>query len=85
MLASLGGAALLVAFGMWVIVKDKNGQEMGRIEVPTGGSAAIIDDQTDTASRPQGPTLDYCSVNFELMRFASWSTSIGRTLNESRS
>jgi formylglycine-generating enzyme required for sulfatase activity len=38
-------AAIPLLLGVWVIVRDKPGNEVGRFKVPDGGSASIVDDQ----------------------------------------
>ncbi|MDX1944431.1 MAG: SUMF1/EgtB/PvdO family nonheme iron enzyme [Pirellulaceae bacterium] len=35
------GGFLLVALGIWVIIRDKDGNEVGRVKVPEGGTATI--------------------------------------------
>jgi hypothetical protein len=37
-------AALPLLFGVWVIIRDKSGQEIGRIQVPEGGSVEQVDE-----------------------------------------
>lgn len=44
------GGALLVLLGIWVIIRDKDGKEVGRIKVPEGGKAEIVEDATAVKS-----------------------------------
>ena len=37
----LGGIAVLLAFGIWVIVRDQDGNEVARLKVPDGGNVTI--------------------------------------------
>jgi hypothetical protein len=44
----------LVALGVWVVIKNRNGDEIARIEVPDGGSAAVeTDSRPENASRKE--------------------------------
>lgn len=43
-------AAIPLLFGVWAIVRDKSGKEVGRIQVPEGGSATLVDDQGKPAT-----------------------------------
>jgi len=53
-----GGAAgfLFLALGIWLIVRDKGGNEIARVQVPDGGSATVetkpLDDGTATVPAP---------------------------------
>jgi WD40 repeat protein len=38
-------AAIPLLLGIWVIIRDKGGREVGRFKVPEGGSASVVDDQ----------------------------------------
>ncbi len=38
------GGLLLVALGVWVIIRDKDGKEVSRHQVPEGGSAGLVND-----------------------------------------
>jgi serine/threonine protein kinase/WD40 repeat protein len=53
----LGGFALLVLLGIWIIVRDKDGKEVARVEVPEGGTATMQSTQPPktfpTASSPK--------------------------------
>ena len=48
MAAGIGGV-LLLALGIWVIVRNKDGKEVAKIKVPDGGSATI-QNRNSTAS-----------------------------------
>ena len=37
--------AILASFGVWVIIRDKEGREVARLKVSEGGSASLVDDQ----------------------------------------
>jgi formylglycine-generating enzyme required for sulfatase activity len=58
---ALGSGALLLLFlGLWIIVRDKDGREVARIEVPEGGSATVetthSNEKTNTSPQlPAGP------------------------------
>ncbi len=46
-LGGLGGC-LLIALGIWVIIRDKDGNEVARVKVPKGGRAEVIaEDEPD--------------------------------------
>ena len=38
-------AAIPLLFGIWVIIRDKTGKEVGRFQVPEGGTVEQVDDQ----------------------------------------
>ena len=38
----IGGFALLVALGVWVLIRDKDGNEVARVQVPEGGTATVV-------------------------------------------
>ncbi len=42
--AAAAGAFLLLLFGTWIIIKDKDGNEIARFKVPEGGSVEVQDD-----------------------------------------
>ncbi len=52
--AGLAGCFLL-ACGVWVIIRDKDGKEVGRLEVPRGGTATVVHDVKDSDKKPQAP------------------------------
>jgi serine/threonine protein kinase/WD40 repeat protein len=59
LLAVAAGLLLLfVCYGVWVIVRDKDGNEIGRMKVPDGGSAALHTENGDMpvpAANPHTP------------------------------
>jgi len=40
--AGIGGFALLVALGVWLLIKDQDGNEVARVQVPEGGTATVV-------------------------------------------
>jgi len=38
-------AAIPLLFGVWVIIRDKSGKEVGRMQVPEGGSHVVVDEE----------------------------------------
>ena len=38
----IGGLALLVVFGIWVVIRDRDGNEVARVQVPEGGNATVV-------------------------------------------
>ncbi|MBL8825997.1 MAG: protein kinase, partial [Planctomycetaceae bacterium] len=52
-LAAAAGAAALLFFGVWIIVRDKDGKEIARVEGPEGSTVSI---QTTPPTTPQGAT-----------------------------
>jgi len=38
-------AAIPLLLGVWVIIRDKSGKEVGRMQIPEGGSATVVDEQ----------------------------------------
>ncbi|MGE0609638.1 MAG: SUMF1/EgtB/PvdO family nonheme iron enzyme, partial [Pirellulales bacterium] len=45
---------LMAVMGVWVIVRDKGGKEIARIEVPDGGSATVTADSGDSPNNAGG-------------------------------
>ena len=48
--AGVGGFVLLLLLGIVVILRNKDGKEVGRIKVPEGGKAEIVEDATAVKS-----------------------------------
>ncbi|WP_437221906.1 protein kinase domain-containing protein [Planctomicrobium sp. SH661] len=66
-----GGAAfvaLMLLAGVWVIVRDKNGKEVARVNVPDGGSAIV---QVEPATSIQNSAMATESLQPEAMTVAS--------------
>ncbi|MDX1948329.1 MAG: SUMF1/EgtB/PvdO family nonheme iron enzyme [Pirellulaceae bacterium] len=49
------GAFLLLALGIWVIVRDKDGKEVARVKVPEGGTATVETTENGNPSQPIKP------------------------------
>ena len=61
----LGSSLLLLLFGVWVIVRDKDGKAMAPVQIPDGGHAEIITEKPDTGHdvAPQEPPAAANTVN----------------------
>ncbi|QDU25638.1 Serine/threonine-protein kinase PknB [Anatilimnocola aggregata] len=58
------GGLLLIALGVWVIIKDKDGNEVAKVKVPDGGTAIVKADET--SGRPTASRNAVSSPNFAL-------------------
>jgi tRNA A-37 threonylcarbamoyl transferase component Bud32 len=63
------GAALLVLLGVWVIVRDKDGQQVAKVKVPDGGTVEIKPGES-SATKPKPATSNSPSTNGPAAAFA---------------
>ena len=47
--AAGGLGAVLLLLGIWIIIKDKDGKEVARIELPVGGTATVVAQPAESA------------------------------------
>src|SRR5205823_5227026 len=61
----IGGFALLAALGVWLIVRDKDGNEVARVAVPEGGSATVVTSAPPPAAIPTStaPPISFFPTN----------------------
>ncbi len=50
--AGAAGSLLVLLLGIWVIVHDKEGKEVGRVELPTGGKVEMANDPPPAVKEP---------------------------------
>lgn len=50
--ATMAAGFLILASTIWIIVRDRDGREVGRFQVPKGGSAVIVDDGDGAPPKP---------------------------------
>ncbi|QDU31403.1 Serine/threonine-protein kinase PrkC [Anatilimnocola aggregata] len=89
MAGGLGGF-LLLALGVWVIIRDKDGKEVARIEVPDGGSATIQTKGNDLPpSTPVGKPPPLAKAPFDAAQAkahqAAWAQYLGTEIETTNS
>ena len=96
----IGGFALLVVLGIWVIVRDKDGNEVGRMKVPDGGNVvmqtsepgasatgAVAPRATPVANAPGSPPLAKAPFDAKTARAHqdAWAKHLGTKVETTNS
>lgn len=76
--AAAGAAAFFAMLGVWVIVRDKHGEEVGRMKVPDQGSVVVQDGATTKPTDPDDEAFEARASAVGLDRaVAEWAQSLG--------
>jgi serine/threonine protein kinase len=69
-LAAGAGGFLLLMFAVWVIIKDKNGNEIARVQVPEGGSTTMLEEPPKSST--PAPTVPATHASPEKPATTRW-------------